>query len=399
MKSLRSNDLKESNRISILKTIRNGSYSRSDISNLLGMSKPTVSAIVEELINEGLVCEKGHGKSTVAGGKRPILLELNKNAGLIVSVYFNNQWYEIALTDLNANIISYTNLPTTIHENYEDTFYEVFQNIDKLIRGIRSKGIDYPILACGVSLRGLVNVELGTLQYSSSIPQWKNVKVKDYLSELLGLPVFVESSSRASTYAEIILDRDNDVETLATVSVGHSIGTGVAIKNEVYQGSQYGAVTFSHTTILENGPLCICGNRGCWETLASIPAFLNELGTREKDLKSIDFAEALKMYQDGDPVVTDVLHNFTGYWLGVGIANILNVFNPQKLIIQGDIILAGEKLKRKIEEVAKSRALPVNRNANISFTHLADKVKVKGAAALVIKHFFSRENHRKIWTK
>jgi N-acetylglucosamine repressor len=398
-RSYRANDLKQLNRINILKLLKGGTYSRAEISSVLGLSKPAVSSFAEQMISEGLIIEKGYGFSGEAGGKRPIMLELNTNAGLIIALDFNDRWYEIALMNLSSIEICYRKKNTTIHDDYRITFGEIIEEIQGMIDEVRSQGILLPVIACGISLKGLVNTQEGTLQYSAGIPQWKDISVGDFISKSLNIPTFVENDARALTLAEVLTQESDQpvMDVLACINVNLGIGTGVAIKNEIYRGAFDGAVTFSHTVVVDNGPLCKCGNYGCWETLASDIAFLRELAARNKEYAKLDCAGAIQKFNEGDPIVRDVLLNYTGYWLGVGISNMLNVFNPDFLIIQGEITSAGEELKSKIEEVAKNRALPVSGKAKILFSRISDRLHLKAASAIVIQQFFSKENHHLIW--
>lgn len=381
----------------VLYLIGQASQSRADIASILGMSKPTVSALVEELIAENLVLERGRRQSSANGGRRPILLELNSKAGLVMSVYFNESWYEVAVVDLSAEVLLHIQKTTRMREDYRQTLDDVLATLDSSIEQLRKQGIYQPVLACGIAVKGLVDTELGHILYSAGFPGWKDVPVRDYLSEGLELPVYVENDARSMAYAELLYGGGRSLRTLVCVSVSWGIGTGVVIHGDVYRGANDVAVTFAHTTVAENGPLCSCGNYGCWEALASTGAFLRELADRRTDLQEIDLPEALKMFRDGDETVHDVLINYTGYWLGVGIANMLNAFNPERLILQGAISQAGEPLLNKIQEVVSQRALPIPRTAQISFSELKHLIEVKGAAAVVIKRFFSEEDHSKIW--
>ena len=358
-----------------------------------------MSNLVEELINEGLVCESGHGQSTGAGGKRPILLELNTNAGFILAVYFNERWYEIALTNLAAETVTSIKKPTVIDQDYRKTLDLLIQDIRELMRAAQTLTVSRPVLACGVAVKGLVNTHLGTLQYSAAIPEWTDVSVGEHISNQLKLPVYLENDARAITYAEMLFGNGVKNHVFICVSMGHGIGTGVAIQNEIFRGAYDGAVTFAHTTVMENGPLCRCGNRGCWETVASVSAFLNELERRDYSYHGMELQEVLKKYHEGDPVISDVLLNYSGYWIGVGIANMLNVFNPEQVIIQGEITAAGEEFREKIASVVMKRALPVSRKAEISFSRLSDSIYIKGAAAVVIQRFYAKEHHQEIWPK
>jgi DNA-binding Lrp family transcriptional regulator len=198
-KSLRTNDMKEINRMSVLKTVKRGICSRAEISASLGMSKPAVSSLVDGLINEGLIREIGRGKSTGVGGKRPILLDFNANAGIIVAVYFNSGWCEIGLTDLSGQVITYTKKEMIIHKDYRKTLDQIVLDIMEMIQQIRSEGVQQPVLACGVAIKGLIDTKLGIMRYSATIPEWRDIPVKEYLGSSLNVPTFIENDARANT--------------------------------------------------------------------------------------------------------------------------------------------------------------------------------------------------------
>lgn len=398
LKSLRSVDLKESNRLNILKLLLKSNYSRVEIANKLEMSRPAVSAIIEELIAEGLVKEMGQGNSTPIGGKRPILLKLNSRAGLIAAVHFSDSMIMVAITDLKGNIIAYKERESIIRDNFQESFDIVVQEIKFLLEDKDVKEMQSRCICCSISFKGLVNTDLGSLEYSASIPQWRRVPIREYMSEQLRIPVFIENHARALTIAEMQIDNGINGKNFVCVHMAKTgIGTGVVVDYEILRGTFYGAVTFAHTTILDQGPRCLCGNNGCWEALASVSALSEELAMRDNRYKGLSITDIHRLFTEDDPVVTDVVLNHTGYWIGVGIANILNVFNPEMVIIQGLLNIFGEKLLNKINEVAKSRALPISGNIQIIYSKITDRVDAKAAAAIAINHFFSIDYHYKIW--
>ncbi|MCY9662971.1 ROK family transcriptional regulator [Paenibacillus chondroitinus] len=391
------NDMKERNRMSILKTIRRGVCSRADISATLGLSKPAVSALVDELIKEGLVYETGRGDSTEAGGKKPILLDFHANVSMIAAVSFNNKHYEVALVDLVGDVKFYVKKEIRISDDYRQTIDLIVQEIRDLIQVAREQGHQQPVIACGVAIRGLVDTKMGIMRYSSAMP-WKDAPIGDYMEQSLDIPIFLENDARAGTYVELLNSNGTYGNSLVCVSVGLGIGTGVAIGNEVYRGAFDGAVNLAHATIDHDGPLCRCGNRGCWEALASITAFSEELVRRDGKYADLEFSEILNLYHEGDAVVADVLFNYTGYWLGVGITNILHTFNPEVLIIQGELTSVGPELERKIIEVVHQRVKSaVTKRSVIRFSEHSEKLQVRGAAAVISQYFFSDSHHRLIW--
>jgi predicted NBD/HSP70 family sugar kinase/biotin operon repressor len=396
MKMISKNDMKERNRMSILKTIRSGVCSRAEISAALGLSKPAVSALVDELIKEGLVYETGRGDSTEAGGKKPILLDFQADVAMIAAVSFNNKHYEIALVDLLGVVKFHLKKRISIYEDYRQTIDLIVQEIRNLIQEAREQGHQQPVMACGIAVRGLVDTKQGIMRYSSALP-WKDAPIGAYMRQSLGIPIFLENDARAGTYVEMLNSNGKYRETLVCVSVGIGIGTGVVIGNEVYRGAFDGAVNLAHATINHDGPLCRCGNRGCWEALASITALGEELSRRDGKYAELEFSEIVSLYREGDKVIADVLLNYTGYWLGIGIATILNVFNPEQVIIQGEITQAGPELEKKIIEGVQQRVTAVTRRSKIRFSEHSEKLQVRGAAAIISNHFFSDMYHRMIW--
>ncbi|GGI44889.1 serine/threonine protein kinase [Paenibacillus marchantiophytorum] len=397
MKMISKNDMKETNRMSILRTVRRGICSRAEISTELGLSKPAVSALVDELIKEGLIYETGRGDSTEAGGKRPILLDLNADAAYIVAVSFNNERYEVALCNLVGKALFYVKKKIEIYEDYKQTLNMIVDDIHQIIEESRVQGNKQPVIGVGMAVRGLVETRSGIFLHSSALP-WRSAPIGDYMKERLNIPIVIENDARAGTYVELLNSNGEYKETLVCVSVGLGIGTGVVIHNEVYRGAFDAAVNIAHATINHDGPLCRCGNYGCWDALASITALGEELSRRDGKYNALDFESIQSLYHEGDQVVVDVLLNYTGYWLGVGIANILNIFNPEELIIQGDITKVGQELERKIIEVVQKRApSAVSKNVKIRFSKDSEKLQVRGAAAVISNHFFSDTLHRIFW--
>jgi predicted NBD/HSP70 family sugar kinase len=209
----------------------------------------------------------------------------------------------------------------------------------------------------------------------------------------------VENDARAGTFA-LLLGEQEIKPNIATLNVGLGIGTGVAIHGEVYRGSRGGAVTFAHTIISSDGPLCDCGKHGCWESLASISALLKELCRRNAAYAGLDYRQVLAKYEAGDETVRDVLLHYTAHWLGIGISNMLGVFNPEQLFILGDITLAPQEVRDQVIETALAHSAPVCRTTPLTFVdNSADQFMIKAAAAVMIEQFFSLQHHRGILEK
>jgi len=390
------NDLRETNRLSILRQLQKRVASRADLSSELGLSKPSVSSIIVELMELGLVEEIGHGESKETGGKRPIMLGLRENAGLFISIYFNSEWCEIALLNFNQRIVAYKKQTCVVYPDFRRTFEHITDDVREMIREARTVGNSQPILACGVVLKGTVHAEQGVMSYTATIPDWRDVPLVAYLENELQVPVFIENDARANTLFEISNFYDRHEGTLVYVSVGLGIGTGVVLSGNILRGNHGGAVNFAHTAILQDGPVCSCGNRGCWEAVASTKAFLAKLASRDSRYLGASLSDVLDRYTtSGDDIVHEVLHDYTSYWLGIGIANIMNIFNPETIMIQGEFNVVGDWFRKRIEDVGKNRALPFARDTKIVSAGQHEYLQVKSAYAVVMKHFLSKEHHKK----
>jgi predicted NBD/HSP70 family sugar kinase len=392
-------DMKERNRLSILNTIRRGQCSRVEISSKLGMSKPAVSALVDELLQEDLIVETGRGDSTEAGGKRPILLDLNPKYGIVLAVHFNNERFEVALANLMGELIAYQQVRLTVMADYRVTLGMIVQEAHKLLAKHRLNEKMSKLIGCGISVKGLIETSSGILRYSAGFPEWRDVPIAAAFEEALHVPVFVENDARASTFA--LLHGEQGIKSnIATVNVGLGIGTGVAVQGEVYHGSHDGAVTFAHTMITSDGPQCDCGKFGCWESLASISALLKELARRDPSYSNLAFSDVVDKYNNDDATVKDVLLNYTAYWLGMGISNMLGVFDPEQLFILGDITLAPQDVRDRIIQTANAHTAPVSRQTPITFVeNSAGKFLIQAAASVMIEQFFTLKYHRVIQEK
>lgn len=393
---VQSNDLRETNRLSILKLLQKKVASRADLSAELGLSKPAVSTIVAELLGQGFVKEIGHGESKDTGGKRPILLCVNEDAGLFISIYFNSDWHEIALMNLGQEIVAYEKQSTIIHSDFRQTFTELADRVQSLIQQVRAKGNQQRVVACGIVAKGTVHADRGVMSYSATIPDWRDIPIAEFMESRLQVPVFIENDARANTLFELSHHQTKPDGTLVYVSVGPGIGTGVVMDDKIYRGNLGGAVNFAHTAIVQDGELCSCGNRGCWESLASTNAFLAELGRRDDGCKGLTLQQALERYKKTeDNVVYDVLYRYTAYWLGIGLANIMNIFNPDTIIIQSEINQVGDWFRERIEEVGKKRALPFAATTSIVYSRDHDYLQIRSAFAVVMQHFLTKEHHKK----
>ncbi|MFZ3085427.1 MAG: ROK family transcriptional regulator [Candidatus Hydromicrobium sp.] len=392
--------LKEINKKNILKIVMEmGPISRIDISRHLKISRPTTSAYIGELIKDGLVKEIGKGESTSSGGKKAVLLQFNVRAGYIVGVMIGVKTIRIALTDLGSNIMEIIKVPTEEWLGPDAVIDKLVKNLKKIIR--TSKVNKEEIIGIGVGATGLVDSKKGLVIFSPNLDGWNNIKLKEIVEEKIGLPTFIENECRVQAIAEKKYGLAKDVKNFVCVETGTGIGTGVFIDNKLMTGDKGMAGEVGHIiTDLAGDRMCHCGNTGCLETLCSISSLIEDImADIRKSGKFVDYGgrklkmeDLYRLYEHGDKIVTGNVEKNAEY-LGIGISNTIKMFNPELIIIHGEIIKFGNKYLSKVRESVSKKTFPkVKDNYNIQFSKLGENVGLIGATSIVFNSIFDLDS-------
>ena len=339
------------NRYRVLDTIRNqGLISRADISRHTGLSPASATNITAQLIEEGLLLEKQTGDSI--GGRRPILLALNPEGAFTLGVSLTAQHITAVIINLQADILAKRSMPfnkmDATPENAADAMVKTIHQC------MWSTGLSKnAISGVGVAVPGFVDSLSGLIRYLPNY-QWKNVNFKEVLFQKLRIPTYIENSANSLTLTEQWFGNGQGVDNFVVINLAHGVGIGIVINGQLYMGHSGGAGEFGHTTIDPNGPVCRCGKRGCLEAFVGNYAILEKArklaqeGAWETDNPdSLTIEEVIKRAYSGEKVLTD-LFSEAGHMLGIGIANLIEIFNPAKIIISGKGTNAGELIFEKM---------------------------------------------------
>lgn len=393
---LKTGNLKGTNKAAILRSVWDlREASKPLIEKALGLSRGTVSVLVNELLLEGWLENTGRGSVSSLGGKPPTLVRINQRAGLAVGATIDRGHIEAALVDLGGNVVLHERLAHSFEQGAKATLDQLNRLLHSLIDD-RPQGA--PVLGVCVSSAGLVDHDAGVLIMAAHLPGWRDVPIKDAIAAEFDLPVYVDSDTRLWALAEYLFGQGRDVDNLVCVGTRLGLGCGVIIDGQLFRGVDNGAGELGHTVIDATGPLCRCGRRGCWETftnfdvteehvrqhlLAGEPSCLNEWTGYQPQAVSIDqiYAAATQ----GDPLAVRWAVTELGYWFGVGIANLVNVFNPERVILLGKPTVLGDPFVERIREVVASSALPLLADrVEIHLSKLGERVRVLGPAAMVM---------------
>lgn len=419
------NLMKKINKSIVLELLRKASpLSRAEVAKTTGLTKATVSTLVAELIEENLLYEIGTGESS--GGRKPVMLVFRQDAGYAVGVDLGVRDIHAVLTDLKGTIIHETRSSL----RGMDTPEQVLGRLKECLRRLLNKApaSPYGVVGIGVGVPGITD-DKGTVLFAPNLG-WRNIPLQSLLEAEFKVPVIIDNEANAGAVGEKEFGIGKNVSNMIYISVGIGIGSGIILKDELYRGASGYSGEMGHITVHADGRPCRCGNVGCWELYASEQAILAEAeallspgaedaaggvvpgtaggagvygvpggGASDAASETEDgFAEvprqaeleALAVLADSGNEAAQELFKRTGRYLGVGIVNIINTFNPELIIIGNRFTLAERWLAPSVREVIHERALPYHRERlRLEFAGLGLRSSVAGAASFAVTGFFA----------
>jgi len=382
-------------RSEVLNVIRSEKLiSRSKLAQMVSVSRATVSGIVAELLQTGVLEEVGQGAST--GGRRPIKLRYRPESRVAVGVVLFHNQIQAALTDMEGNPLSYLEIP--IHETTPESMLcrmkEAAQHILQDVPRDR-------VLGVGVGTPGLVDFETGVIEISVS-KGWLEggIRVREFLERELELPVYVANRSRVAALGEYQVGVGRGVSNLIYLFLGQGIVAGVVIDGHLYSGSGSGSGEIGHVSVAPDGPLCDCGNRGCLEVYATEAAIVARARSVAREdggsllqkavdgqLERLTIEHVIEIARQGDASALAVLTE-AGTKVGFAVSILIDLFAPEMVIIGGPIgSNAGEILLQPVVKEARLRTLPRSlKGTRIVIGELGTKAVAIGAAVLAINH-------------
>jgi N-acetylglucosamine repressor len=321
--------------------------SRAEIARLTGLTRTTVSDLVTELLQAGLVQEIGRGPSS--GGKAPILLSVVPEARHVVGLDLGEDVFRGAIVNLRGEVVRARHLPLDGHDGGE-ALELVFQLIDLL-----RDGDGQPLLGIGVAAPGLIDSGAGVVRRAVNL-DWSDLPLGRLIGDRYGVPVSVANDSQAAALAELTFHRRLRPANMIVIRVGRGVGAGIILDGQLFQGDGSGAGEIGHTPLAPAGELCRCGNVGCLETVASMRAMVEAAG---RDDPAIHDEETLiAASRAGDPGVRAVVRQ-AGRALGFGIAGLIGTLNVRHIVLVGPAVALGPDWLAAVRDAAQARALPL----------------------------------------
>jgi glucokinase-like ROK family protein len=394
--------LKEINRARLFEVLKaTRVVSRAELARETNLSRTTISVLADELLRTGLVREIGIGDST--GGRPPVLLEFNPNAALALGARLRDHYWTVVVTNLDAQVVQRLDVPVD-GTSPVAAIAALKEGVDSLMARIDRERL---LPAIGLGTPGLVDMRSGTVKTAVDVG-WLEVPIKDMAEEALGLQAFVVNRSKVGALAEFWYGAGQGVKDLIYVAIGTGIAAGIVHSSQLYVGANSSAGELGHVTVLPEGPACPCGNRGCLQQLASGPAIANLArarlreggGTALRDMvgnhpELLTAEMVFQAAEEGDRLAGEIVRQAAGY-LGIAIGNLINLFNPELVILGGSIGRAGQTLIDPLQEEVSRRAMAYPLSVvRIVVSALGPDAGAIGAAVLVLQRaselFFSMQ--------
>ncbi|SDC33022.1 Sugar kinase of the NBD/HSP70 family, may contain an N-terminal HTH domain [Terribacillus halophilus] len=336
--------MKTVNRSLILNKIRiSAPISRADIAKETGLTPPTVSILVKELIEQGLVEERKLGTSS--GGRKPTMLHIRTDEWFVIGVDAGPGTVDCILTSLTGEVLG-----SVSHQLHVKTNKEF---LDQVVQAIQQLLDDHSlqreqIIGIGVAMHGVVDAETGDSRLAPLLGL-RNIPIKQELEDRFGISVKVDNDARAMALGEAWFGGYELQDSMVAVNIGQGIGAGIIIQGKLFHGAAGLAGELGHMSIDPNGTVCACGNRGCLQTLASGPAIAQQAG----------LANGEAVHQAalaGDKAAQAVLER-AGRTLGIGLVNLIHLLNPDRIILGGGVMGSAAFIIPPLKKEIASRAL------------------------------------------
>ena len=357
--------VKHINKHAVLDLIRftPGGISRVDLAQRLDLSKAAMTMIVNDLLKSQVIHETE--VSNRQSGRPPIFLEINAERGHVVGIDLGATHISILLTDFGARIIDEVEVPYSVATGPEIWLPLVDNLISNLLK--KNELTFKNISAIGLGVPGPIDNESGMVFAPPIMPGWDGYPIQKTLENKWGLPISLNNDAELGALGEWAYGVGRGDSYLAYIKVGSGIGAGLLLNGQIYHGATGSAGEIGHLTIVENGPLCDCGNYGCLEALAGGKAIARQareaiqkgqrtLLSSMGPVETISARDVTIAARRGDLVSQKIIAE-AGRYLGIAIAGLVNLFNPQTVVVGGAVAQIGDLLLQPIRDTVTQRSL------------------------------------------
>lgn len=381
-----SEDIQEMNRSLIIRLLqRSRTISRAELAKKSGLKQATITNIINDFINWGLVEETGiiEGQK----GRRSIGLSMRCENYKVISVRLSRKHFYIAVFDVGGKEYYLKQYLIDSQDDLELILEVISRELKKVIVNFSNDNI----LGIGIAIPGPLTKRDGRIVFFTGFAKWQNIDITKKLESELNLPVYLEQDANAASLAEWpAIENHDENETVLCIMAGQGIGAGIVDCGKLLRGKLGIAGEIGHMSLQYDGPRCECGNYGCMDIFCSTSAVLREVRGSISDYPNSSLtsdctiSDVIKAYKDGDELAKKVVNKAARY-LGHGIASLTNVINPGTIIIGDEMSKSGEAFLNEVLKTVKSRIQEkVFKNTKIILSKFEEDPALIGASYLVI---------------
>jgi glucokinase-like ROK family protein len=388
--------MKLNNQLTVLKQIReSGPIARVELQKRTKLSWGTITSSIKELLQKRLIVELG--SVTTGVGRRPVELDMDLSKNLVLGLDLGSSFIRSILIDVKGQVLGSREIPVDAGGSKEKILRSLLEAGRDLLRQYSVK--ERSLAGIGVAAPGAVDFRNGICHYAPHHPNWKEVALKEIFSREFGVPCFVDHVSNCFALSEKLFGYGRDLDSFVCVLLGTGVSAGIVIHGEVYRGADNFSGEFGHMCVDVDGPRCACGNRGCLEVYTSGSA-LARFGVEEARKNKGSTIAALSRASGGavtgemvyeaalsrDPGSLEIFRR-TGRYLGIGVSNLVNLLNPQAIILGGQVSKASRFFLPSFTKVLERCAwYGSKRDVRIS---TLENGTVLGAAAIVFQEIIN----------
>ncbi|HSS93090.1 MAG TPA: ROK family transcriptional regulator [Candidatus Dormibacteraeota bacterium] len=374
--------LRERNRERVVEVLRTqGRTSQAEIARATGLSRTTVSTLVTGLKESGLVFEVDAKAPDSRGGRPGVQLVFQDSARAVVGIDFGHSHAQVAVADLAHNVLAERLCDLDVNNRAVEALDVAARMVDEVLC---EAGLERgAVIRAGIGIPGPVDRSRGTVGSATILPGWLGLRIAEEMERRLGLPVEIENDANCGALAELTWGAGRECANFAYIKASTGIGAGLVVDGRLLRGASGTAGEIGHTTLDESGALCYCGNRGCLETVASGPAILQLVGNGHPELLTL--ARVIELAAQGDVRCRRAISD-AGREIGVAVAGLCNLINPERVVVGGLLSRAGDLLLDPIGEAIQRHAvLAAADRVEVVPAVFVERAELLGALALALR--------------
>src|ERR1700687_2767139 len=374
--------LRDRNRERVVGVLRErGRISQAEIARVTGLSRTTVHTLVSELKVSGLVQEIETGVSDVRGGRPAMQLTLRRSSVAVIGIDFGHSHVQVAVADIAHNVLAERRSDLDVNRHAREALDMWARMVDE--GRAEAHVARKPVVAAGIGIPGPVNSARGTVGSASILPGWVGLRIAGEMQERLGLPVEIENDANLGARAELTWGAGRDCSNFAYIKAATGIGAGLVIGGRLLHGVSGAAGEIGHTTLDESGALCYCGNRGCLETVAAGPAIIQLVGLLNGEVPTL--SRIVDLAVAGDVRCRRAISD-AGHEIGVAVAGLCNLINPERVIVGGLLSRTGEVLLQPMRESIRRHSVQAAaESVDVRAAVFVERAELLGALALALQ--------------